>query len=179
MYVKYRFELKLEIINRYKEGLGPFGLSKEFNVNKETIKKWIRQYKIHGEEGLKKSMSNIHYSGEFKLSVLKYRINNETSYAETAQVFGIKTPSTIASWQRKYDEEGFSGLCGTLGRPRKREGTTISKNNHEPKELSKSEREELIELRKRNEYLEAKLLYQKKLDALLREKRAQTKKRRK
>ena len=34
-------------------------------------------------------------------------------------------------------------------------------NNHGPKELLKSEREELIELRERNEYFEAKLLYQK------------------
>ena len=56
---KYRFELKLEIINRYKEGLGPVGLSKEFNVNKDTIKKWIRQYKIHGEEGLKKACPKL------------------------------------------------------------------------------------------------------------------------
>ena len=176
---KYSYYLKIDIIRRYEEGLGPVGLSKEFNVNKDTIKKWIRQYKIHGDEGLKKSMSKTHYSGEFKLSVLKYRKTNEISYTETAQVFGIKTPSTIAGWQRKYDEEGFSGLSGVIGRPRKREGTTMSNNNHEPKELSKSEREELIELRERNEYLEAKLLYQKKLDALLREKRAQTKKRRK
>lgn len=134
---------------------------KEFNISHDTINNWIIAYNLYGEVGLKKSLSKTRYSGEFKLSVLKYRINNETSYSETAQVFGIKNPSTIAGWQRKYDLEGFSGLCGTLGRPRKREGTTMPKNNDEPKELSKSEREELIELRERNEYLEAKLLYQK------------------
>src|SRR5699024_12080834 len=101
------------------------------------------------------------------------------SYSETTKELWNKNPAKIAGWQRKYDLEGFSGLCGNLERPRKRERTTMTKNNDEPKELSKSEREELIELRERNEYLEAKLLYQKKLDALLREKRAQTKKRRK
>ena len=111
-------------------------------------------------------MSITRYSGEFKLSVLKYRKDNETSYAETAQVFGIKTPSTIVSLQRKYVEAGFSGLCGTLRRPRKHKGTTRPKNNDEPKELSKSEREELTELRERNEYLEAKRLYQKKVGCL-------------
>ena len=176
---EYSYDLKLEIIRRYEEGFGAIILSKEFNISHDTINNWIIAYNLYGEVGLKKSLSKTRYSGEFKLSVLKYRINNETSYSETAQVFWIKNPSTIAGWQRKYDLEGFSGLCGTLGRPRKREGTTMPKNNDEPKELSKSEREELIELRERNEYLEAKLLYQKKLDALLREKRAQTKKRRK
>ncbi|GGH52682.1 hypothetical protein GCM10007358_11270 [Phocicoccus schoeneichii] len=51
-------------------------------------------YNLYGEVRLKKSLSKTRYSGEFKLSVLKYRINNETSYSETAQVFGIKNPST-------------------------------------------------------------------------------------
>ena len=47
------------------------------------------------------------------------------------------------------------------------------------KKLNKSEREELIELRQRNEYLEAELLYLKKLDALIQQKKSQTKKRQK
>ena len=46
-----------------------------------------------------------------------------------------------------------------------------------PKKLTKYEREELIELRQRNQYLEAENLYLKKLDALLQEKKLQTKKR--
>jgi len=47
------------------------------------------------------------------------------------------------------------------------------------KKLNKSEREELIELRQKNEYLEAELLYLKKLDALIQQKKSQIKKRQK
>ena len=38
----------------------------------------------------------------------------------------------------------------------------ITNNNNKPKELSKSEREELIALKRRNEYLEAENAYLKK-----------------
>lgn len=48
---------------------------------------------------------------------------------------------------------------------------------NQPKKLSKSEREELIALRERNEYLEAENLYLKKLDALLQEKKSPTRRR--
>ena len=88
----------------------------------------------------------------------------------------------IANWKRKYEQEGFEGLEGTVGRPRKSEDTTMPKNtdkSNKIKKLNKSEREELIELRQRNEYLEAELLYLKKLDALIQQKKSQTKKRQK
>ena len=91
---KYSYDLKLEIIRRYEEGFGSTILSKEFNISHDTINNCIMAYNLYGEVRLKKSLSKTRYSGEFKLSVLKYRINNETSYSETAQVFGIKNPST-------------------------------------------------------------------------------------
>lgn len=51
--------------------------------------------------------------------------------------------------------------------------------SHKSKQVNKSEREELIELRERNQYLEAENLYLKKLETLLWEKRFQTKKKQK
>lgn len=134
---------------------------------------------MYGENGLKKSMSKTNYSGEFKLSVLKYRQNHELSYKETAKHFAIKNHSIIANWKKKYEEEGFEGLCGTVGRPKKNGDTDMPNDTNRPKKLTKSEREELIELRERNQYLEAEILYLKKLDALLQEKKFQTKKKQK
>ena len=42
----------------------------------------------------------------------------------------------------------------------------ITNNDNKPKELSKSEREELIALKRRSEYLEAENAYLKKIEAL-------------
>ena len=63
----------------------------------------------------------------------------------------------------KYKQSGYDGLkCLKRGRPRNEESSMITNNNNKPKELSKSEREELIALKRRNEYLEAENAYLKK-----------------
>ncbi|MDO5754649.1 MAG: helix-turn-helix domain containing protein [Tissierellia bacterium] len=94
---------------------------------------------------MKKSMSKSNYSGEFKLSVLKYRHNHKLFYKETAEYFNIKNPSTIAHWNKKYEEGGFESLWGTVGRPKKNGDSDMPKDTNKPKKLDKSEREELIE----------------------------------
>lgn len=173
----YDYEVKLMVVRENLEGYGRKYLSKKYGIKDSTIKNWINQYKMYGEDGLRKSMSKAKYSGEFKLSVLKYRQNYELSYKETAEHFGIKNPSLIALWKKKYEDEGFGGLCGSVGRPKKNGDSNMPKETNKPQKLSKSEKEELIELRERNQYLEAELLYLKKLDALLQKKKSQTKKR--
>lgn len=179
---KYNFEFKLKLVKENEEGYGNNFLSRKYGVKASNISNWIRQYKMYGENGLRKSMSKTKYSGEFKLSVIKYRQYNELSYRETAEHFKINNPSIIANWKRIYEKEGFEGLNANVGRPIKNKDTTMSKNtdkSNKIKKLNKSEREELIELRQRNEYLEAELLYLKKLDALIQQKKSQTKKRQK
>lgn len=134
---------------------------------------------MYGEEGLRNSLSKTNYPAEFKLSVLKYRQNHELSYRETAEYFEIKNPSIIANWKKHYDEKGFDALCKTVGSPKNIADTHMTNYSHKSKQLNKSEREELIELRERNQYLEAENLYLKKLETLLWEKRFQTKKKQK
>ena len=173
---KYDHEFKLMIVKENLEGYGRRYLSKKYNLKDSTIEQWIIQYKMYGEEGIEKSMYKKTYTGEFKFSVLKYRQNYQLSYRETAKRFNIKNLSTIANWQRTYLEKGFEGLCGKVGRPRKNGDWDMPNDRKKPKKLTKYEREELIELRQRNQYLEAENLYLKKLDVLLQEKKLQTKK---
>lgn len=136
----YKYEFKIKIVREYNQGYSPQYLANKYHVAVGTIRNWCSQHEMYGREGLEKSMSKTKYSGEFKRSVLKYRQINQTSYKETAQRFGIKNISTIANWQRAFDTKGFAGL------------------------------EELIELREKNQYLEAELAYLKKLDALIQKK---------
>lgn len=174
---KITYEEKLKIVKENEEGYGYGYLSKKYNVNEKTIKNWINSYKVLGEEGLKKSMRNNSYSGEFKLSVLEYRQINGLSYQETAKHFKIKQHSTIACWQRQYDEKGLEGLCGKKGRPKKTGDSNMTKDK--PTKLTPSEKEELIKLRQENMYLRARLEYEKKLEALVQERLQKTKKRQK
>ena len=172
---KITYEEKLKIVKEYQEGYGSGYLSKKYNINKGRIERWIQSYKVLGEEGLKKSMTDNSYSGEFKLSVLEYRQINGLSYQETAEHFKIKHPSTIAGWQRQYKEKGFEGLCGKRGRPKKLGDSNMTKDK--ANELTPSEKEELIKLRQEVLYLKARLEYEKKLEALVQKRLQKTKKR--
>lgn len=176
---KYDYETKLKIVRENERGYGRKYLCDKYGLKDSTIENWIRLYKMYGEDGLEKSMSKTNYTGDFKLSVLKYRQNHKLSYREASEHFGIKNPSTIANWKKKYEEIGFEALCGTVGRPVKNGDSDMPKDTNKPKKLNKSEREELIGLRERNQYLEAENLYLKKLDALLQEKKFQTKRKQK
>ena len=176
---RYSYELKLKIVRENRDGYGRKYLSKKYNIPEGTIHRWIEQYQSFGSSGIEKSMGKTKYSGEFKLSVLKYRQINQLSYRETSEHFNIKNYTTIANWKRKYYEEGIEGLHGFVGKTKKAGDTDMSKKTDKERNLTKSESEELIKLRNRNEYLEAENLYLKKLDALIREKKSQTKKKHK
>ena len=91
----------------------------------------------------------------------------------------------LVNWQRKFDKEGLAGLENKKrGRPRKdmSDDKTIDKqyekvNEHTPDDpLSESERQELKRLREENEYLRMSLEVEKKLQALVREKKLKAKK---
>lgn len=169
---KYSYEFKLKVVNEYLNGSDGFtALSKRYDITSSTILKgWVNNYRQFGTEGLQRKMSKAKYSGEFKLSVLKYRQDNQLSYRETANHFKINRGSTIANWQRAYDEEGFVGLDNTFRRPK-----NMSENK--PKKLKESEVEELKRLREENEFLRMSLEYQKKLNALVLKRDQKTKKR--
>lgn len=156
---KITYEEILKIVKENQEGYGCVYLSKKYNINKGRIERWIQSYKVLGEKGLKKSMTDNSYSGEFKLFVLEYRQLIGLSYQETAEHFKIKQPSTIAGWQRQYKEKGFEGLCGKKGRPKKLGDSNMTKDK--ANELTPSEKEELIKLRQEVLYLKARLEYEK------------------
>lgn len=87
------------------------------------------------------------------------------SYREAAENFNLPNGAIVASWAKKYEEEGFSGLNKIQGRPRK--DMSKKENNKEIKSLNETEREELLRLREEVKYLKLKEIYEKKLEALL------------
>ena len=173
---KYSFEFKLEVVKDYLSGeTGGYKIiAEKYGVKAGSqVKDWIKNYEKYGEEGLRRKSTKTFYSGEFKLAVLQYRQYHNCSYRETADYFGISNRSMIASWQRKYLDEGFEGLNKSIGRPRNM-SENKKKNNLN---LRESEKEELIRLREENIYLRASLEYEKKLKALVQGREQKTRKR--
>ena len=91
---------------------------------------------------------------------------------QVPQGFTEYADERINSKLSKYKMEGYVGLVNKKkGRPPK-EPPLMPKKKVEPKELTESEREELIRLRAEVEYLKAESAAIKKLMALRREKEA-------
>lgn len=69
---KYGAAEKLIILNEVSSGqLGFLAAAKKYEINKTTLMKWQRRYKLYGYEGLESRVHNQSYSAELKLGAVK------------------------------------------------------------------------------------------------------------
>ena len=175
---KYTKEFKIKLVLEYLSGEsgGREMVAKKYDIPDGTLKNWIEKYKFGGFDNLSKKLKNNNYTSEFKLSVIQYRQINNTTLRETAEHFNIVNASMVYRWEKVYLEHGLSGLEDKRGRPKK----DMTKSNKKFKlntPIKETEREELIRLREENRLLKMKIIYEKKLQALLLEEEAEARKR--
>lgn len=167
--MRWTKEEKLKMVLEYKDnGSTPIvsGCSKA--TMRRRIRKWAKIYDAYGEDGLEHRIRSWTY--EDKTNAVQRVLDGET-YSRVAHTLGASDTTQIATWHRKYLELGWDGLK-LDGRGRKR------KMGNKPVKPSKgeSQAEEIVELRKRLEYLEAENAYLKKLAALVQQRKAQEQK---
>ena len=103
------------------------------------------------DENYKKTIVNLYESGKRK--------------SDLTREYGISY-TNINNWIKKYDELGYNGLVQSKkGRPPK-DLIMRKRKTMEPKELTESEKEELIRLRAENEYIKTEIEVLKKEIAL-------------
>lgn len=167
--MRWTKEEKLKMVLEYKKnGFTPIveGCSKETMYG--HVRKWTKVYDLHGKGGLEHRSRRWTY--EDKVNAVQRVLDGE-SYHEVAHSLGMSSETQVLTWHRKYLELGWDGLK-LDGRGRKRKmGNKPTKPSK-----SKSQAEEIVELRKRLEYLEAENAYLKKLAALVQQRKAQEQK---
>ena len=167
--MRWTKEEKLKMVLEYKKNrFTPIveGCSKETMYRR--IRKWAKVYDLYGEDGLEHR--SRHWTYEDKINAVQRVLDGE-SYSGVAHSLGMPVETQVLNWHRKYLELGWDGLK-LDGRGRKR------KMGNKPNKPSKSkpQAEEIVELRKRLEYLEAENAYLKKLAALVQQRKAQEQK---
>ena len=155
---KYQANTKLRAIKLYQKGVGLSQISQELNItNANEITVWLKIYQQQGLDGLQAKQTKTKYAGKFKLEVLNWRKQHNTSYQAAALHFKISNIGTIANWQKKFDTGGVKALFVKQGRPPMKQGKAKEENKQtrSPNELSKLEalRLENRALRVENEYL--------------------------
>lgn len=124
----------------------------------------------------KKGSIQKRYSAEFKLSVIMDMRKHHLGYCETARKYDLGDPKlggvvhTLQRWERIYLEEGAEGLMKERrGRACKASGTRKGR----PPKLDKKVEEDLIA---ENQRLRMEIEYLKKLDALVRKREQEERK---
>src|SRR5665648_788538 len=104
---KYSKERKIAAIKAVEAGDSVAYIAKEHQIS-ETVLKWlVRSYREHGEKGLHNHTYS--WTAKQKYEVLKYMQENQLSFTKTGVLLGIG-PSTILNWEKRYLENGISGL---------------------------------------------------------------------
>ena len=148
-------EERLAIGRAEEEGESVASIAAEYQMDKAGIGYVSRLYHEHGPEGMANHAYN--WTTEQKYQVLKYMHENHLSCKETGIKFGISGSATVSTWERRYLENGISGLEGKV------KGRKPKKQKPKP---PKTREEELLD---RILYLEAENAYLKKLNALVAE----------
>lgn len=174
--MKYTLELKLECVQRYKDGIHidpPENCGTDRRHFMCEVRAWAKTCDVYGEDGLARRPQNRAWTREGRFSLVAEVLAGK-SIKGVATGAGIN-PGQLYEWVRRYRERGVDGLECRKGRPRKMPKNEKRKSG----ETTPTEREELELLRKRNEYLEAENEYLKKLDALVTKREAERPKARK
>ena len=167
--MRWTKEEKLKMVLEHKKsGFTPIvGGCSRATMHKRILL-WSRVYELYGENGLEHRSRRWTY--EDKIYAVQCVLDGE-SYHEVAHSLGMSSETQVLTWHRKYLELGWDGLkLDGRGRKRKMGSKPIKPSK------SKSQAEEIVELRKRLEYLEAENAYLKKLAALVQQRKAQEQK---
>jgi transposase len=92
--MKYDYDVKLKavlsVINDHRSARS---VAKEIGSEQKHIRRWVAMYKAHGIKGLLHKANS--YTGDFKVSVIRYMHENHLSLFETAIKFGIANDSVV------------------------------------------------------------------------------------
>lgn len=108
---KYSQAFKLRVVQYYLSGHGGYrSIAAYFNIDHDTVRKWLAIYDLHGEQGLLRQTTKQKYSIEFKHKVVLSLINDGLSSREVVKKFKLKERQMVRCWLRQYQEHGIDGL---------------------------------------------------------------------
>ena len=105
--IKYKKEIKIEIVKRYLLGESATALAKEFLPGvvggDSRIRKWSEKYKTLGENGFETRKRNKHYSKALKEAAINDYLNGGGGLVTISNKYGISSDEVLRRWIIKYN----------------------------------------------------------------------------
>ena len=156
---KYDYEFKKKVVEEYLEGEHGYRyLAQKYQMPTDSlIERWVKAYKVLGDDGLKPHKSK-RYTFQFKLDMVESYLASGMSIQEFALSVGMSDPSTISSWINSYQTGGSNALRPKSERRKPKMPKTKKSGLEKPSDKSNEEymkelEEENLRLRIENAYL--------------------------
>ncbi|ASR49295.1 hypothetical protein B4V02_22610 [Paenibacillus kribbensis] len=95
---------KLAILEEIERGdIGFNAASRKYGVNKVTLWKWKRRYKVYGYEGLETRTYNKSYIAELKLQAVQDYLKGELSQYQIIDKYKIASRTQLSDWIKQYN----------------------------------------------------------------------------
>lgn len=100
---------KLTILEEVSKGeIGFLAAAEKYGINKTTLMKWQRRYKLYGYEGQESRTRNRSYTAEIKLEAVKDCLEGRLSQYQIIDKYKIASTRQLFNWTKKYN--GYSSL---------------------------------------------------------------------
>ncbi|MEC0236870.1 transposase [Paenibacillus kribbensis] len=111
---KYNALEKLTILEEVSNGeIGFLAAAEKYGINKTTLMKWQRRYKLYGYEGPESRKRNRSYTAELKLEAVKDCLEGRLSQYQIIDKYKIASTRQLFNWIKKYN--GHSSLKANRG----------------------------------------------------------------
>lgn len=163
---RHSLEFKLSCAVQVTEGLrSSKSLAKELSLTESMVRRWAKQFREFGKEGLAPRTGKRTFSPSFKAMVLQTIQKENLSLDEALLRFDLSTPSQLVSWRKRFEEQGAKGLVPQPKGRRTMDKPPFKRKKRKSDKPLTREEELLLE----NEYLRAENALLKKLHALAQE----------
>ncbi len=110
---KFTFEQKLNAVyNILFNNSRIYSEARKLNTDFNTVKVWINNYKIFGENGIKADSPNLFYSTKLKVIAVKEYLIGKRSLVDICKKYKIKHKTQLRSWISLYNKGKLSESGG-------------------------------------------------------------------
>ena len=117
--MKYSFELKKEIYEKYCEGYGSDYLSQKYGMDASKIRYMCRLIDKHGLDAIRHKFTK--HSPAYKLAAINRVLEDGEPIESVAVDIGLTTDSILRQWVKSYIENGYNIVTKKKGRPSTRD----------------------------------------------------------
>lgn len=165
---KYTFQQRLEVVMHYFATDEGYRLtSARFNVPRTQVRIWVAAYDAYGEEGLKPRDKGVSIDPDIRVEAVKAVLTGQISQTQAAAKFNVAGSASVGKWMKVFSEHGEEGLR-SLRIGKKRALHMIDDPVAFEAALERSKDKRIQELEQKVSRLELRILYLKKLKALVR-----------